>query len=50
VGLEGRIHHLGGREGDPPHVKKALLDSGITRLTDRFDYVNIFGTKNVRPR
>lgn len=49
VGLEGRNHHLGGREGDPPHVKKALYDSGVTRLTDRFDYVNIFGTKNVAP-
>lgn len=49
VGLEGRNHHLGGREGDPPHVKQALLDSGITRLSDRFDYVHIFGTKGVAP-
>lgn len=49
VGLEGRNHHLGGREDDPPHVRQALLDSGMTRLTDRFDYVNIFGTKEVAP-
>lgn len=49
VGLEGRNHHLGGREGDPPHVKQALLESGMSRLSDRFDYVNIFGTKQLSP-
>jgi arylsulfatase A-like enzyme len=49
VGLDARNHHLGGREDDPPHVKKALLDSGMTRLEDRFDYVNIYGTKKMTP-
>jgi arylsulfatase A-like enzyme len=49
VGLEGRLHHLGGREGDPPHVKQALLESGMSRLSDRFDYVHVFGTKELSP-
>jgi hypothetical protein len=30
-------------------VKQALLDSGLTRLTDRFDYVHVFGTKGNPP-
>jgi len=49
TGLEGRNHHLAGREGDPPHVKKILDETGLSRIQDRFDYVNVFGTKNVPP-
>ena len=49
VGLDGRIHHLGGREDDPPHVKQLLKDTGISRLDKRFDFVRVFGTKNVAP-
>lgn len=49
VGLDARNHHLGGREDDPPHVARALRDSGMTRLQDRFDYVNIYGTKKMTP-
>ncbi|RZM35391.1 MAG: arylsulfatase [Sphingomonas sp.] len=47
VGLDGRNHHLGGREDDPPHVKKLLAETGQSRLQDRFDYVNIYGTKTM---
>ncbi len=49
VGLEGRNHHLAGREDDPPHVKKLLAETGLSRIQDRFDYVNIFGTKGLDP-
>lgn len=47
VGLEGRNHHLAGREDDPPHVKEAFAQAGINQISDRFDYVNIFGTKGL---
>jgi len=49
VGLDGRNHHLAGREGDPPHVKKVLEETGLSRIEDRFDYVNVFGTKTMTP-
>jgi N-sulfoglucosamine sulfohydrolase len=49
VGLEGRNHHLAGREDDPPHVKAALAQAGLSRIGDRFDYVNTFGTKGLAP-
>jgi N-sulfoglucosamine sulfohydrolase len=49
VGLDGRNHHLAGREGDPPHVKKVLEETGLSRIQDRVDYVNVYGTKNVAP-
>lgn len=49
VGLEGRNHHLAGREDDPPHVKEALAASGLSRIGDRFDHVNVFGTKGLTP-
>jgi arylsulfatase A-like enzyme len=49
VGLEGRNHHLAGREDDPPHVKQLLAETGLSRIQDRFDYVNIFSTKGIEP-
>lgn len=49
TGLEGRNHHLAGREDDPPHVKDVLAATGLSAIQNRFDYVNTFGTKGLAP-
>lgn len=49
TGIEGRNHHLAGRADDPPHVKEVLASTGLSRIQDRFDYVNTFETKKITP-
>lgn len=45
VGLEGRDHHLGGRGGDPRHIRDAMAEAGLGDVDSRFDYVNTFNSR-----
>lgn len=45
VGLDGRDHHLGGRGGDPQHIKDAMAEAGLKDVEARFDYVNTFNSR-----
>lgn len=46
VGIEGRNHHLAGRNGQPEHFRRALADGHLSQIRERFDYVNTFNTKS----
>lgn len=45
VGLDGRYHHLAGRVREEPEIVAALEEAGLDYVQERFDHVNITGTK-----
>jgi N-sulfoglucosamine sulfohydrolase len=49
VGLEGRNHHLAGRNGAPAHFRAALAEGNMSQIRARFDHVSTFNTKDRKP-
>jgi arylsulfatase A-like enzyme len=46
VGLDGRFHHLGGKNKEEPHVEEALREAGLDYIDRRFDYVRVVSLKS----
>jgi len=46
VGIDGRHHHLAGRNGGTEHELGALRDAGLLYLDERFDHHDIVGSKS----